>query len=320
MNYLLFLTILATVSCQTGSKKSTKSSAIKRSESRSQSGSMGADRERFSSKLSGSRKTLVTNLTPDKNLSRSYSTSTAKNIGSSVLRAKNPGASDLMGAMSAKRLGRSTYAEVFSIGKKLSKAVISKNIKAKIPEEAIAELAISAMANRKYHIAEQYILDLVDSKNSLMKATGHNLAGVLSLIDNRVPEAVVSFKASLKARSSYEPAKLNLGFLALKYGDFSQAKRMLSGLQDDWLVNYAYIAIDRMDSGRAASGLCPKVLGKQPKHGPTLLSCGLYEAQGGSPDKAKSYLNRAKGLGGVVARVAGQALKKLPSKKSGKKG
>jgi tetratricopeptide (TPR) repeat protein len=313
--FLIPVLALGMNACQTGGSNSSSSSSVS-SSSRTRSGNDDFEKssKRESSKLSGQRATLTTSLSNSKLLSKSYSPSKANGIVSSVARNKNATSSDLLGRMSAERLSGGSYNQVMAVGNKLAESIIAKNVKARLPDEAIAELAISAMMSKKYHVAEQYIADLIEEKDKTSNAVGHNLNGILFLQSDRIPEAAQEFRLALKSNSRYEPAKLNLGFLALKYGDFSTAKSVLSGLQDDWLVNYAFISLERVEGSKRAGDLCKRVLSKN-SYAPAYLNCGLYEAQSGSPDEARKYLQKAASAGGVIAQTASTALKSLPSLK-----
>ena len=110
--------------------------------------------------------------------------------------------------------------------------------------------------------------------------------------DGRLPEAVDYWNKALKLVSSYVPARLNLGFYALKYGDFSTAKKYLSGMNDYYALT-GYMQAVRQSSPSSANSLCGRILSKKKDYKPAMFSCALNTAQGkGDLKKAKTELQK----------------------------
>ncbi len=124
------------------------------------------------------------------------------------------------------------------------------------------------------------------------------------MIDGRLPEAVSLWNDAINLRKDYEPARLNIGFTALRYGDYKTAKAMLSGLPDDFFVTTGMIQIERLaDNPKDAAQLCASVLEKRKNYKPALFSCALNEYQGlGNLQKARTELEEiAKTDGGPTS-------------------
>jgi len=199
------------------------------------------------------------------------------------------------GQVSAERLARKGLGDVLGSAKRLAEIEMEKGASNTISSEVKLELALAAMQAKNFAFAEYLLQELVESKNAKVKAGAYNAMGVIALHDDRVPEAVYDFKEALKAVSNYKPALLNLGFAALKGGDLSTTKQALSGLQNDWFVQYALISVARLEGNDShAAELCDRVLKKEPAHIAALFNCALFEYQNRhNVAKAKEYLNRA---------------------------
>jgi hypothetical protein len=127
---------------------------------------------------------------------------------------------------------------------------------------------------------------------------------MIAMIDGRLPEAVALWNDAINLRKDYEPARLNIGFTALRYGDYKTAKAMLSGLSDDFFVTTGMIQVERLaDNPKDAAQLCASVLEKKRNYKPALFSCALNEYQGlGNLAKARAELEEiAKTDGGPSA-------------------
>ena len=201
----------------------------------------------------------------------------------------------LEGKISADRVSRKGAGVVIATAKKLAEQEMEKGAGRTVADEVKLDIALSAIQNKNYPLAEYFLQELTDSKNAKVKAGAYNAMGVIALGDNRVPEAVLYFREALKASSGYKPAKYNLGFTALKGGDLGTAKGALSDYQSDWFAQSAMISIARMEGdGNRAADLCGKVLSAEPGHKAALYNCGLVELQNRkNPAKAKEYVKKA---------------------------
>ncbi len=247
-------------------------------------------------KPSGNRTTLANSLSNNPLTSLTINGSKAEAFGASDSKDK----SVLEGKITADRLARKGVSGVMAVAKKIADLEMAKAPGKSVSDEVKLDIALTAIQNKNFALAEYYLQQLIESKNAKVKAGAYNALGVVALNDQRVPEAVLYFSEALKAVSNYKPAKYNLGFTALKGGDLGKAKSALGEYQSDWFVQYAMISIARMEGdGNRAAELCGKVFTKAPQHKAALFNCGLVEAQNRKNyAKAKEYMKKAQGAKG----------------------
>ncbi len=211
---------------------------------------------------------------------------------------------DMIALMAAKRLAGEGVGPVFQVAKKLMVVEMKEDIRHEMPEVAQLELALASIHSRQFPMAEHWIGKLLNSKNEKTKAAALTAQGMIAMIDGRLPEAVALWNDAINLRKDYEPARLNIGFTALRYGDYKTAKAMLSGLPDDFFVTTGMIQIERLaDNPKDAAQLCASVLEKKKNYKPALFSCALNEYQGlGNLQKARNELEEiAKTDGGPTS-------------------
>jgi tetratricopeptide (TPR) repeat protein len=223
----------------------------------------------------------------------------AQDISSSL---KKPSLRDLhkmIALMAMKRISGASYGSVVSVAKKMVSLEIEKSISRDIPSNAYLELALTSFQKKQYSMTEYYLEKLEKFKKPKLKAASLTIRGMIEQSDGRLPEAVDYWNRALKVVSTYIPARLNLGFYALKYGDFQTAKKYLSGMNDYFALT-GYMQAVRQASPSNAQSLCRRILGKKRGYKPALFSCALNTAQGkGDLKKAKSDLQKiAKTRGG----------------------
>jgi hypothetical protein len=144
----------------------------------------------------------------------------------------------------------------------------------------------------------------MSSRNDKTKAAALTARGMIAMIDGRLPEAVALWNDAINLRKDYEPARLNIGFTALRFGDYKTAKAMLAGMPDDFFISTGLIQAERLaDNPKEAAQLCASVLEKKKNYKPALFSCALNEYQGlGNLAKARADLEEiAKTEGGPAA-------------------
>jgi hypothetical protein len=200
----------------------------------------------------------------------------------------------LEGLLSAQRLSGKPVGDIMSTARAIADVEMRRSVDREISDDVKLEIAIGAVQQQKFALAEYFLSQLTASKDAKVRAGAWNLVGLIAIRQDRIPEAAFAFRESLKANGSYRAAQLNLGFLALRGGDFALAKRMLGEMQDDWFALSGLVIVERMegDKGRA-DNLCEKVLDKRGDHKPTLFNCALHEYQGKRNfDKAKELLTR----------------------------
>lgn len=253
--------------------------------------SSGKD-ENDGARASANRVTLANSLSNNQLTSQTVSTSKAEGL---IGRFDGKSKGALEGRISAERLARKSVGQVLGTAKRLAELEMEKGAGRTIEDDVKLEIALSAISSKNFALAEYYLQALTDSKSARVKAGAYNAMGVIALRDDRVPEAVLYFRESLKAVGNYKPALMNLGFAALKGGDLDTAKKALGDLQSDWFVQYGLITVARMEGneGRADS-LCEQVLKKEPNHKAALYNCSLLEYQNNrNYGKARALADKA---------------------------
>ena len=290
---LLTAGVILFVSCagdkKTASDKPNTGSETPAKPDENESVSVSATRKNFVQSFANNPMTSHT-------VNKSKADQVAAKLESGMQGSKEKDKRGLEGLVSARRLAGKPLDEVINTAKHIAEIEMRRSVDKDISDDLKLEIAIAAMQNGKYALADFYLDQLVSkSKDASAKAGALNALGVIATRQDRIPEAVSLFKEALKVNSGYKAAKLNLGFLALGGGDFSLAKRMLSDMQGDWFVDSGLLIVARLenDSSRTDS-LCAKVLGKKPDHKPTLFNCGVFEWQNKrNAEKAKEYLTKS---------------------------
>lgn len=286
----LMLTSLSTflVQCSTSSDSGEKKVAAGKD-----SGAVEAKGEKKDDdiEVTGNFRTFTYSLSNNRNTSYTVDkkkvAAIAEDIQNSVKKPTLKDRRELVALMAVKRLAGASFETSLKIARTLIDLEMKQSISNDLPEVAKLEMALAAIEERKLAYAD-YFLDAVrKSKSKAMLAAVHNADGIIHLIDGKLPEAVASWNEALKVDSDYRPALVNIGFTALKYGDYKTAQRALGNMQDDWFALSGLVVAERYsgDAGRA-SALCDKVLAKKPNYKPVLLSCALNEYQGHNKDDA----------------------------------
>ncbi len=255
--------------------------------------------------VSSNYQTLTYSLSNNSLTSKTINISKAKDLAGDLEgKMASPSAKDrkdLIALMAAKRLAGEGVGPVFQVAKKLMIVEMREDIGREMPEVAQLELALASIHSRQFPMAEHWIEKLISSKNDKTKAAALTARGMIAMTDGRLPEAVAFWNDAINVRKDYEPARLNIGFIALRYGDFKTAKLMLSGLQEDYFINTGMVQANRLsDNPREAAQLCAGILEKKKNYKPALFSCALNEYQGlGNLAKARTELEElAKTEGG----------------------
>lgn len=196
--------------------------------------------------------------------------------------------------LSAQRLGNQPLPEQAATARAIADLSMRKNVDFELSPAVRLELAISAVEAQRLGLAEFLLDPLLKLKEGRLRAAAFNLVGVIAVKQDRIPEAVVAFKESLKSSSDYRPAKINLGMLALDGGDFALARSMLGGSGDNALVASGEVTLARFKDGAdQAAELCKSMTARHPDYKPLLFNCGLNELQGKRDAvAAKDYLSR----------------------------
>ena len=297
-NYILSLMLSTMASCAKSSEKLSEAvkgqkGGQKDEKEDKKSGSSPAKSESSSAQMvvSKSKKTLTVSQSNNQLSSHVINTKLAQEYADDLLKGlKDPDKKDLdnlEGVVAARALSGSPFSEVLAQTKRLITTQMKSDISSEAPDEALLHLAISAYQNHLYTMTQYLIGELDNTKNKNVKAAILNLEGVMAMKEGRLPEAFLYWRQSVGLSPGYTPALLNLGFVALSYGDFATALKYLKPLQNDWFALYGLAMAERLSGNSAkAQDLCSKILGQKSDYKPALLTCGLNQYQGLNDYKA----------------------------------
>lgn len=281
--------------CQTTSERSSSGSS-------SSSSSSSSSRERGGSDddvdIGRSFRSFTYSLSNDPQSSKNYDRGKASSIAGKLKSSlKNPTEKDreeLIALMITARFAGAGLDDVVSIASKLVAIEIKKDVKRDIPELAKIELALAAIQSKKMAYAEYFINQLRQSKSNTIKAYSYSMEGIIALLDDRLPEAVRAWQDALRADKDHEPALINLGLTALKYGDVKTGLRMLGSQERDYAVGAALVTAERLQGKfDDARKRCESLLRRHEDYKPLLYNCALNEQQGYKNfDKAREYLKK----------------------------
>ena len=294
-------------SCQsTGSKRSDGEASLDDSAT-GDGGPKGQDEDE--SYVSANFQTMTYSLTNNNLTTFTVNTAKAKSQSDELeSKLKNPTSKDrkeIIALMAAKRLAGEGVVPVFLVAKRLMVVEMKDNIKRNMPEVAMLELALASIQSKQIPMAEHWIGKLLQSKSPKTKAAAHTAQGMIALLDNRLPEAIAFWNEALKARPDYEPARLNIAFNALRFGDYKTAKAMFEGMRQDWFVQTGMMQAERLgDNAKGAAEHCESILEKKPNYKVALYSCALNEYQGmGNLTKARQDLEKIVKSGGGPSAI-----------------
>ncbi len=194
--------------------------------------------------------------------------------------------------VSSRRLSSLGLSDVMLAAKTYMDSELRENSKAVPPDDIILEIVLAAFMEKRYSMVEHFLPLLFNSKAPQIKAAAFNLQGLLQQKEGRLPEAAASWEEALKLRQGYQPAALNLGITALRFGDFERANKLLNQVPDDWFVGTHLVAAERL-TGRVATArdICGRILSKKPQNKLGLFNCAVNEFQTyQNYPKAKEYL------------------------------
>jgi hypothetical protein len=253
--------------------------------------------------LTGERRFLINSVSNNGLTSKTVDRSRAADFAAQHSGGKSKDVNSLAAVISARRLAGHSTNEALSEAKAIADLEMAKSVDRDVPELVQLELGLTGVQTGRLAFAEFWLDKLLKSKNSTIRASALNAKGVMAVRMERIPEAMVLFKEALGANNEYKPALMNIGFLALQGGDVGTARKALGGLQDDWYVQSGLISVLRLEGeSDKAEAVCEQILGRHPKHKPTLINCGINSWQGKRDyKKARDYINRALSVAGGVA-------------------
>lgn len=209
-------------------------------------------------------------------------------------------ASETRSRLVAQRAVSSDIIEGLSHGRKWLDQLLRKRSSRSEIEEVSLELGIWAIKADRLGLARYFLTPMTKSKFRGVRSEALNSLGVVSYLDKDPRGASRFFKESLKVNSRNLGARLNLGYLALAYGDARSAGRYLGGINRTF-GRVAAIQVARL-RGNFIRGknLCRAFERSSNPLADGLISCALLRYQGfGDLAGAKKILSRAQNLEGA---------------------
>lgn len=281
--------------CATGKKKDGGSDLV-----RDEGGDDSGPVDPGAPSVSGDRRMVIQSLSRDPYMQRPVNRQKMEQLlgrmGPSVTGDKADKANRklLEAYLSAQRLAGRPLPDQAATVRAIADQSMKKNPDFDLPPNIALELAISATEAGRLSLGEFFLDPLLKLKEGRIRAAAYNLAGVIAVREERIPEAVLAFKESLKTVNDYRPAQINLGMLALHGGDFALARGLLGDAGEDALVTSGLVTLARFkDSADAAGEICARAVSRFPDYKPVLFNCALNELQARKDlPKAKDYLSR----------------------------
>ncbi len=288
--YFLYL-----AGCASGGKDASEEPVAKEQRSSSKnsnSSKNSAEKENLDSAV---RRNFTLSKTNTSLTSQQYSSDKAMRVAEKINLDNNNDLPDLEKRLSAQILGHQDLGSIWQTLSRVGYLYAKKNVKKDIPESIPLEMAAAAIINNDYTLAEYFLTPLYRSKDPQIKAAALNLYGLILAEEDKIPEAVAQWTLALKVNSSYEPAILNLGITAIKYGDFVTAKRTLGHMLSDWYVKSALLIADRHTGNPGeAKSKCDYLLKDHRKNKLITFNCGLvYFQDEGNFKRAKELLSES---------------------------
>ncbi len=317
------------------------STASKKSEDGELDDSAGSvtPQDPVSASVSGERRLVVQSLSRDPIMQHPVNRQKVEQLAAKLAPVVQSGKADrrvLEAYLSAQRLGNGSLPDQAGTARAIADLSMRKNVDFELSAPLRLELAVSAVESGRLGLAEFLLDPLLNLKEGRVRAAAYNLAGVIAVKMDRVPEAVAAFQESLKTVNDYRPARINLGMLALDGGDFALARSMLGGSGDNALIASGEVTLARFKDGAdQAAEICKSATAKFPDYKPLLFNCGLNDVQGkkdlargkdylarmlrapGTDRRAEKYNDRAQRL--MMAIDAEAASAKAPESKSNEK-
>lgn len=201
----------------------------------------------------------------------------------------------LEGAMVGERLSGASLDRVLGFAKKVSESGYRIGLKEPVSQAMQLEVALAAIINRNYDMADFYLSPLAQSKDPKIKAAALNAQGVIALREGQIPEAVQFWQSALRVDPKMEGANLNLGYLALGHAAFETAQSALLKLKEDHLASSGVATAKRLaNQNDAATEDCQGLVKELSGHAPTLFNCGLMYMQNlGNRKVGQSLISKA---------------------------
>ncbi len=316
---LMFLCFL--MSCAGANKKNAGMSSTGENSNSNQSDDSSDERPAISDTKIEDRKlsSLVYSKSNNPDTKLGLKRKNAEKLASKYANADNLG--DLMFGMSASRVSGRGIAPSLTLAQKIMVLEVRKSIDRDLPDYAKVEMVLAAIDSKKFELANYFIAQLKalpegkGGRTATYKAAAWNAEGIMLLAENSIPEAELSWTEALKLDSKFMAARLNLGFIAARYGDLKKAKDLLEPYSENLAVAATLVSIYRMEGDKKAEKLC-QTIEKQASREPVLLvNCALY-AMDNEKDKAKagqlfkSILDSEKG-DDQIRKIAQDRLSKL---------
>ncbi len=201
----------------------------------------------------------------------------------------------LAAVLEGKALSSAPMNELLGISRTIMAEAMRKDVKTAVPDRVKLSLAMGAYLQRNFPLAEFYLDGLDGSKNAKVLSYRDGFRGMIALASKQVPESLRFFMEAVKKHAGNTAAKLNLGFLNLKFGNFRQAQRYLSSVPSSWYTSHG-LSLAEFLGGNTKSGIakCLETKRLNPRSKMIQFNCALMQyAVSENPVTAKAELEAA---------------------------
>ncbi|MFW7379085.1 MAG: tetratricopeptide repeat protein [Oligoflexus sp.] len=258
-----------------------------------------SDKDSETATLSANNAVLTYSVSNNPMTTKQIDPKKAANAANRVARSINKNSPDsrreVTNMISLKKFSGANLDEIFQMAKQLATSEMQRDIRRQLPEHAKLELALASIQVNRFSMAEYWLDEISSTKNKRLKAAELTARGIIAKADGRLPEAVDFWNQAIRQFPNYEPAKLNIGFTALMYGDAITAKKHLGNLQSDFFASVGLMQAERLsNNANRVESLCNRIKSQASNYKPALFSCALntYQGQGNLP-KARQELEAA---------------------------
>jgi tetratricopeptide (TPR) repeat protein len=293
--YLALIAVSLLWNCASGKKDNSDNDRPRASRS-SNANNAEPEERRSSSSTSGNNRFVTTSLSNNSltfhTIDRVKAEEMIAQLQSSSKTARDK--RELEALIAAQWLGGQPPEELIGTARKLVEQEMKQNVERDISVEAKLNIGLAALRARKYSMAEYFFERVRESKSARHKAAATTAIGIIAMMEGRIPEAVAFWNQALKEFPDFEPAKFNIGFTTLRFGDYKTAGRMLGSIENNVYAQVGMISVNRLaQNADGAEKVCDRVLKEKPNHKPALFNCALVAYQLKQDHaKAKTMLTR----------------------------
>lgn len=210
------------------------------------------------------------------------------------------------------RLSGAGLKELVEMARRAHDQELLMDAKASLSENVHLELAIAAIKERQFALAEYHLDRVMTSGDPAFRAAALNVRGYFSYRNGAPMMAMAYWREALVVAPDYVPARLNSALVALEFGDGRTALANLSGLPVLPVTQLArLVGLRQTEKPSQVGNLCGS-LPKKIEYAPLGLTCALNLYEGLRQVKAgKAALKKVTQIPKLPGAIEQRAFKAL---------